>query len=181
MAVIYTERTNMETERLILRRYEEKDLQDLYEYLSNPEVVRFEPYKPMNLDEVKGTLDYRISSDEFIAVELKDSHKMIGNLYLGYREFDTLELGYVFNNSYQKKGYATEACNAAIRNAFEKGTHRIYAECDPENPNSWKLLEKLGFSREAFFKENVYFWTDEQGVPIWKNTYVYGLLNSCLF
>ena len=39
-----------ETDRLILRRYRESDLQDLYEYLSNPEVVKFEPYRPMSMD-----------------------------------------------------------------------------------------------------------------------------------
>ena len=36
-----------ETERVILRRYQESDLQDLYEYLSDPDVVKHEPYKPM--------------------------------------------------------------------------------------------------------------------------------------
>ena len=40
-----------ETGRLILRRYRENDLQDLYEYLSDPEVVAYEPYKPMTLGE----------------------------------------------------------------------------------------------------------------------------------
>ena len=40
-----------ETERLILRRYTENDVQDLYEYLSNPKVVAFEPYKPMTMEE----------------------------------------------------------------------------------------------------------------------------------
>ena len=38
-----------ETERLILRRYMESDLEDLYEYLSNSNVVEFEPYKPMTM------------------------------------------------------------------------------------------------------------------------------------
>ena len=36
-----------ETERLLLRRFEEYDLEDLYEYLSDREVVKFEPYLPM--------------------------------------------------------------------------------------------------------------------------------------
>ena len=45
-----------ETERLILRKYRESDLQDLYEYLSDPEVVKYEPYKPMSLDEVADNL-----------------------------------------------------------------------------------------------------------------------------
>lgn len=70
-----------ETERLILRRYNDGDLQDLYEYLSNSKVVKYEPYKIMTMDEVKETLQYRILSEEFIAVELKENHKMIGNLY----------------------------------------------------------------------------------------------------
>ena len=41
-------RTILQTERLILRRYSEADLQDLYEYLSDCDVVAFEPYQPMN-------------------------------------------------------------------------------------------------------------------------------------
>lgn len=86
-----------ETDRLILRRYRESDLQDLYEYLSNPEVVKFEPYRPMSMDEVRHNLEWRISTDEMIAVELKESHKMIGNVYLGKRDFESLEIGYVFN------------------------------------------------------------------------------------
>lgn len=165
-----------ETERLLLRRYVENDLQDLYEYLSDPDVVAYEPYKPMSLQETKDNLNWRISTDEMIAVELKSSHKMIGNVYLGKRDFDTLEIGYVFNKSYWNSGYARESCEKLIALAFEKGIHRIYAECDPENPNSWKLLERMGFVREGYFKENVYFWKDEKGSPIWKDTFLYARL-----
>lgn len=43
----------METERLILRRYTESDLQDLYEYLSDEEVVKYEPYRPMSIQETR--------------------------------------------------------------------------------------------------------------------------------
>ncbi len=43
----------METERLILRRYTESDLQDLYEYLSDEEVVKYEPYGPMSIQETR--------------------------------------------------------------------------------------------------------------------------------
>lgn len=167
----------IKTERLILRRYESRDLEDLYEYLSDPEVVKYEPYKPMNINEVKDNLNWRISTDEMIAVELIDTRKMIGNIYLGKREFETIELGYVFNKKYWGNGYAYESCNALIKDAFNKGIHRIYAECDTQNKNSWKLLESLSFEKEAYFKENIYFWKDENGSPIWKDTYVYSLLN----
>lgn len=168
----------METDRLILRTYKTQDLQDYYEYVSNPEVVKFEPYKPMTIEQAEKDLHYRIKSDEFIAVELKENHKMIGNVYLGKRDFNTLEIGFVFNLKYQKNGYATEACKALIEKSFSEGIHRIYAECDPDNIRSWHLLERLGFIREGHLIKNIYFWTDELNQPIWKDTFIYSLLNN---
>ena len=90
----------LETDALVLRRFRESDLEDLYEYLSDGEVVKYEPYKPMDRAEVRENLQWRISTDEMIAVELKAEHKLIGNVYLGKRDFSSLELGYVFNRSY---------------------------------------------------------------------------------
>lgn len=167
----------IETDRLILRRYCKEDLQDLYEYLSDEEVLKHEPYKPMDINEVEENLDWRISTDEMIAVVLKSNNKMIGNIYLGKREFESLEIGYVFNKQYWSNGYAKESCKALIKKSFSENIHRIFAECDPCNIASWKLLESLGFIREAHFKENVYFWKDENNKPIWKDTYVYSILN----
>lgn len=135
-----------ETDRLILRRYIESDLQDLFEYLSNPEVLEFEPYKPMTIEEVKDNLEWRISTDEMIAGELKSTNKMIGNVYLGKRDFNSLEIGFVFNKNYWKKGYAKESCEKLIELSFQSGIHRIYANCDSDNKNSWGLLEKMGIN-----------------------------------
>lgn len=167
-----------ETERLLLRRYEKEDLQDLLEYLSDMEVVKYEPYKPMSFDEAKENLEWRISTDEMIAIESKDSHKMIGNVYMGKREFEAVEMGYVLNRNFWGYGYAAESCRACIQQAFSNGIHRIYAECDPCNQRSWKLLETLGFQREAHFRKNVFFWKDNNGKAIWKDTYVYARLNN---
>ena len=167
-----------ETERLVLRRYKKEDLQDLFEYLSDEEVVEYEPYRPLTLNETAENLEWRIGTDEMIAVELKDSRKMIGNVYMGKREFEALEIGYVFNRNYWGHSYAAESCKALIQQAFSNGVHRIYAECDPQNEHSWKLLERLGFQREAHLRKNVYFWKDETGNAIWKDTYIYALLNA---
>lgn len=167
-----------ETERLILRRYKKSDLQDLYEYLSDSEVVKYEPYKPMNMEDVEENLNWRISTEEMIAVELKSNHKMIGNVYLGKRDFEALEIGYVFHKEYWGKGYAKESCMELVNLAFSKGVHRIFAECDPQNKGSWKLLEALGFEKEAHLKKNVYFWKDEDNKPIWKDTYIYAKLED---
>lgn len=167
---------SIKTERLILRRYRESDLEDLHRYLSDPETVRFEPYRPMSMEETRAELKRRIASDEMIAVELKDTGRLIGNVYLGRRDFNSMELGFVFNREYWGKGLASESCRAVLRKAFADGAHRIFAECDPENENSWRLLEALGFRREGHLRQNVYFWTDGSGAPIWKDTYIYGRL-----
>lgn len=61
---------------------------------------------------------------------------------------------------------------------FRRGVHRLYAECDPRNVPSWRLLEKAGFRREALLWENIFFFRDQNGDPIWKDTYVYARLNG---
>lgn len=76
-----------ETARLRFRRYEERDFTDLFEYLSDETVVRFEPYQPMTADQVREELKSRIASEEMIAVEEKSAGKLIGNVYLGRRGF----------------------------------------------------------------------------------------------
>lgn len=168
----------IETDRLLLRKYCKEDLQDLYEYLSDEEVVKYEPYKAMDITEVSEELDRRILNDEMIAVVLKATDKLIGNVYLGKRDFESLEIGYVFNKQYWGQGYAKESCEALMKKAFFEGIHRIFAECDPCNIGSWRLLESLGFAKEAHFKQNVYFWKDDNGNPIWKDTFVYSILKE---
>ena len=167
-----------QTQRLILRSFREGDLRDLFEYVSDEKVVAFEPYRPMTLEEARESLRWRMGTEEMIAVELKSARKLIGNVYLGKREFEALEIGYVFNQNYWGAGYAAESCQALVRRAFSSGTHRIYGECDPANTRSWKLLEALGFRREAHLRRNVFFWKDPEGRPIWKDTYVYAKLDT---
>ena len=152
----------------------------MFEYLSDDEVVKYEPYRSLTLEETKENLKSRISSNEMVGVELKKNQKMIGNVYLGKRECEAIEIGFVFNRKYGKRGYATESCLELIRLLFESGVHRIFAECDPENQDSWKLLERIGFVREAHLKKNIYFWKDEQNRPIWKDTFIYAKLNENL-
>ena len=69
----------------------------------------------------------------YAAMNIKktNSGKLIGNLYLGKRDFGALELGYVLNKHYWHQGYAKESCQAVIGQAFSAGVHRIYAQGDP--------------------------------------------------
>lgn len=166
------------TERLVLREFRETDYDDLYEFLSQLEDDEFEGYPGITYENGREHLKYRLESEEFYAIELKETGKVIGNIYSGNRDFDAKELGYIVNKDYQRKGIACEALKTIIGHVFRQGTHRVYAECDPRNDCSWKLLEKVGLEREAHFKQNVYFHKDENGQPKWKDTYVYAKLKE---
>ena len=166
------------TERLVLREFRESDYDDLFEYLSQLENDEFEGYPGITYENGREHLQYRVGSEEFYAIELKETGKVIGNIYYGNRDFAAKEVGYIINKKYQKKGYASEALSAVIERAFEAGVHRIFAECDPRNTCSWKLLEKVGLEREAHFKQNIYFKKDENGNPKWKDTFVYAKVNN---
>lgn len=168
----------IETERLILRMFKDTDYDDLYEYLKQLENDEFEGYPGITYENGKEHLAYRVGSDEFYAIELKDTGKVIGNIYCGKRDFEAREVGYIINKKYQKSGYASEALYAVMCECFKVGVHRIFAKCDPRNICSWKLLEKVGMAREAFLHKNIYFHKDENGNPIWKDTYIYARLNE---
>ena len=166
------------TSRLLLRRFRESDYDDLFEFLFQQKDDEFEGYPGITYENGREYLQQRVGSEEFYAVVLVDSGKVIGNIYCGNRDYDAKEVGYIINRNCQRKGYAEEALSAVIENAFRSGTHRVFAECDPRNTASWKLLEKVGLQREAHFRQNVWFYKHENGTPIWKDTYVYAKLNT---
>lgn len=170
---------NLITERLIIRRFEAEDWKDIFEYLSDEEVVKFEPYDVMTEEQVKVETEKRVGHESFYAVCLKENLKMIGNIYLDKEDFDTYELGYVFNRKFQGQGYATEGAKAVLHYAFkELGARRITAMCNPKNEASWKLLERLKLRREGHLLQNIYFKTDDNNEPIWLDTYEYAILRS---
>ncbi|MBG0785399.1 MAG: GNAT family N-acetyltransferase [Anaerolineaceae bacterium] len=169
----------METERLIIRRFLPDDWEDLHEYLSQEEVVKYEPYDVFTEEASKQEAIDRAGNDDFCAVCLKDTNKVIGNIYFAKQDFDTWELGYVFNSRYQGKGYATEASRAVVNDAFtNKKAHRVIASCNVLNTASWKLLERLGMRREGHLLQNVWFKKDGNGQPIWADSYEYGILKE---
>ncbi len=169
----------LKTDRLLIRRFLPSDGADLFEYLSNPNVVRFEPYGVFSMDECVKEAERRAKDDAFFAVCLNENGKLIGNLYLQKQEFDTWELGYVFNAAYQGKGYALESAGALIQHVITtRSARRIVAYCNPENEKSWHLLERLGMRREGHLIQSVYHKKDEIGNPIWHDTYEYAVLKS---
>lgn len=167
----------IETTDLILRRFTEDDWEDLYEYLSEPFVVEYEPYGVFSQGECIVEAKRRASDKNFFAVVLKEENKVIGNLYFSKGDFDTWEIGYVFNLAYQNKGYATQGAKALIDYAIKNcSARRIVARCNTENTASWRLMERLHMRREGHYKKIRYFKMDEANQPIWIDAYEYAIL-----
>jgi RimJ/RimL family protein N-acetyltransferase len=127
----------------------------------------------------------RMNGEVYIAVELKETSKMIGHIYFHQEdpvEFGTWELGYIFNPHFHNNGYCTEACLAIIEYGFVyKKAHRIIGNCNPRNAASWHVLEKCGLQREGFFRKKAFFRKDAAGNPLWHDCCSYGLLEEDFF
>jgi ribosomal-protein-alanine N-acetyltransferase len=174
----------LSTERLIVRPFRENDYQDLHEYLSRPEIYRFERGGPISLKKAREFARDWARGRNFWAAVLKENHKLIGHVSFfseGPEYLKTWQIGFIFNPVYQNNGYCSEASLAVIKHAFHKlGAHRIIAHCSPENVPSWKVLEKCGMKREGYLRKNFNIRDDENGNPVWLDSYVYGILDEDL-
>jgi len=170
----------IETERLIVRRFQPEDGADLSEILTDPKVIQFEPYELFTEEKACEEAKFYSQSDCFFAIELKHEKKVIGKLYFHDEgHFGTYEIGYTLHSDYHGLGYAKESAMALIRLAFESETaRRIVANVDEANTRSWNLLEHMGFVREGELREYTYKVLDEDGQPLWQSMLIYAMLQS---
>ena len=156
----------LETERLILREWEEKDIDDLVEGLNNINVSKwlaFAPY-PYTEKDAKKWIDFCIknikekenrNSYDF-AIELKSENKVIGGVSLD--KINKLQRtaggGIWINAKYHKKGYGTEAFGKRIEFAFETlNLRRIDNGFFVGNDSSFKMQEKFGYKIEGLKRQ----------------------------
>ncbi|MNE08682.1 hypothetical protein D3C76_206580 [compost metagenome] len=77
---------NLESERLLIRNFRPDDWNDLHDYLSIEEVLKYEPGEVCNVEECMQLALERSQSHVFLAVVLRDSNKMIGHIYFNQTE-----------------------------------------------------------------------------------------------
>lgn len=143
------------TERLLLRRYSEDDAQEVFELAKDPDVGPRAGWNPHeNIEETLTVLRNIIMPSDALAITLKDSGKVIGDIAIEedrYRpDADSGELGYWLGKEYWGKGYMTEAARAVIDYAFgEKGLSMLGICTSPVNSRSQRVIEKCGFVYEG--------------------------------
>lgn len=179
----------IETERLILRPFQEADAADVYEYLKEPAVNCFACMKMNSINEAIAEMKERSAETEFtFAIVLKSTGKVIGEIDASpeatapdheHAPEDTFSPCWMLNKAYHGKGYAYEAAHAFFDYLFyQKGARRIYAYTEDYNIACQHLCEKLGMRREGLFVEFVSFVNNPDGTPIYENTYQYAILKK---
>ena len=153
------------TDRLRLRALSLDDIDAVFAMRSDPKAMEFVP-RPLarSLDDARALInsileEQAVGNGIIWAITLKDDPQMIGTI--GYwriqKEHYRGELGYMLLPAHWGKGIISEAIAAVTEHGFRAiGFHSIEAIVDPGNPASMKVLEKNGFVREGWFKENFY-------------------------
>lgn len=162
-----------------------RDVEDLLEYQSNPEIVRYIPWPPRTMEQVKKaaeaiieTCTFQLKEDkDFIVLvwELKSAGKIIGqsNMMLVSKDNKCANIGWVTHQDFQRQGYAFEATKALLDYAFNNfDLHRVIADIDSRVPKSAALAEKLGMRREATYLDGEFFKGE------WCDMWLYAILKS---
>jgi len=145
-----------ESKRLIFRPFEEKDLNDFYEYSSVPGIQETAGRRSHDsIDVSKHALSKLMERKNTFAIVLKENGKVIGTLCFhgswsssneSYKHLKAKELGCVISTEYQGRGMATEVAFAAIDYGFNTiGLDAVAIAHISENAASKKIAEKCGF------------------------------------
>ncbi len=151
----------LETDRCMIRETSLDDLDRFYEIYAQDGMTDFleplfeeyekeETYIQSYIDHVYSFYGYGMWS-----IVDKVSGVVIGRAGVEYKEEqDGLELGYLIEKSYQRKGYASEVCNAIVKYVLEHlEVTKIYSYIHPDNVASVNLCKKLGFKEQGILEK----------------------------
>jgi len=157
-----------------LKRLVRRDAASMYRYRSDPEVSRYQGWRPEAVAEVEQFIQRMrntgidvVDTWYQLGIYLRAGGRLIGDLGIHFLppENQQTEIGFTVSPDFQHRGYAAEAVRALITYLFQAlHKHRIAASVDPRNTASIVLLEKLGFRKEAHFRESLYLhgeWLDD--------------------
>ena len=144
----------LKTERLLLRRWEDSDAENLYEYAKDPDVGPIAGWPPhQSVDESRNVIRNVFQGKEAYAICLKTDEKAIGAIELklnGHTDMtdrdDECELGYWLGKPFWGQGIMPEAVKEILRHAFEEiGMTKVWVGYYEGNSKSRRVQEKAGF------------------------------------
>jgi RimJ/RimL family protein N-acetyltransferase len=160
----------LQTERLLLRRYKTPDIPVLVSLIGAREVAAMTLRVPHPYTENDArALLRQIAKDKppsRFGIFLRDTGQLCGGIGLNLdKDHDRAEIGYWLGIPYWGRGIATEAARAIVRYGFEVlALNRIFAICYRGNDASLRILEKLGMKYEGRSRQHVKKWGEYRDV-----------------
>lgn len=156
----------LESQRLRFRSFSPGDAGRYYQLRSDPRVMEFvDAVYTSNELEALGKIqeisdDYRLQKGLNWVITLKENDQMIG--YIGYwrimKEHLRAEIGYLLDATHWGRGFMFEAAETILDFGFNiMNLHSVEANVNVDNERSIQLLDRLGFVKEAHFRENYLF------------------------
>lgn len=163
------------TPRLILRPLRVEDGPALHAAFSDPEVMTYWSSGPHKT--VQETTEYaavNATDDRFATWAItEDGADALGWVTLIARSEGVAEIGFILRRDRWGRGYTGEAAGAVLAHGFgTTGLWRIFADVDPDNAGSIRVLEKNGFQYERRLRAS---WTTHIGV---RDALIYSRLAS---
>ncbi|MBR4473830.1 MAG: GNAT family N-acetyltransferase [Oscillospiraceae bacterium] len=175
----------IETSRLLLRPFTEEDLDIVHALYSDPEIMRYTPFDPMTLEQSQSFLRWIHAEwkkeppvDLEMAVILKSEQKKIGRAHILIDgEAESAMIGGLLLKPYWGKGYAGEMALAMMDHCFDVlHMHRVTGLCHPDNIASWKMMERCGMRREAYYRRKCRY--VKNGKAHWEDELEYAILRE---
>ncbi len=153
----------LETERLILRRFEKSDAKEIFEgFVNQKEFLYYTNKKPVSLAEEIASLEnieekYQNNNYYNWLITLKSTKQVIGAVNFNVNlKNDSVMFNYAIDNRFTKKGYMTEALMCVKNFAFsEMKVNRFEGGCVVKNFASKRVMEKCGLKQEGVLKSYV--------------------------
>ena len=155
----------IETKRLILRKLEISDLEQVYNnWCSDPKVTKYVTWDMhKNIEQTKEYINFKLGLYEKDyrfdwVVVIKETNELIGEIDAVKQSlnYNLVELGYCYGSKYWNNGYATEALSAVIKYLKEVALVEKVTACHiSTNPASGRVMQKAGMKYDATLKEYV--------------------------
>jgi RimJ/RimL family protein N-acetyltransferase len=142
------------TERLIVRRLQQGDLERFAAYRADPVLARFQGWSPMSLDEAREFIasmqtQPMLEPDNWIQLAIANAadDDLLGDIGLCLHEAGDAEIGFTLRQEAQGKGSAIEALRGLARELLRlPAVARIVGITDERNEASIRVLERLGMT-----------------------------------
>lgn len=147
----------LETERLILRRYEDTDIDMQYEVLTDNRLAEYIKFPNLTKEEeLECIKDWIKNADdskyEKWVITLKGDNTPIGNISVNRieKKHNYCNVGYVILHAYWGKGYASEALKVVSDYLLDSGYCLVECSCNELNKQSSRVMEKAGFKKDGY-------------------------------